>query len=155
MPAKMRQWGGAVMAATPGRSGWLANGCRFACLGFGMSGGARFRCGPYEALHGDRAVNDVLLKRVLYGISCRNYEAAAAIPGAIGLSGSTISRSFIQASAAKLRELQERDLSQEDVEVLVLDGKTFASACCRCNTGTAALSCGCSRPPCGSCTAHT
>ena len=23
----------------------------------------------YEALHGDRAVNDVLLKRVLYGIS--------------------------------------------------------------------------------------
>ena len=34
-------------------------------------------------------VNDLLLKRVLYGISCRNYEAAAeAIPGAIGLSSS-------------------------------------------------------------------
>ena len=42
----------------------------------------------YEALHGERAVNDLLLRRVLYGISCRNYEAAAeAIPGAIGLSG--------------------------------------------------------------------
>ena len=54
----------------------------------------------YEALHGDRVVNDVLLKRVLYGISCRNDEAAAeAIPGAIGLSGSTVSRGFIQASA--------------------------------------------------------
>ena len=63
----------------------------------------------YEALHGERAVNDLLLTRVLYGISCRNYEAAAAaIPGAIGLSGSTVSRGFIQASAAKLRELQER-----------------------------------------------
>ena len=37
----------------------------------------------YAALHGDRAVNDLLLKRVLYGISCRNYEAAAeAVPGA-------------------------------------------------------------------------
>ena len=83
----------------------------------------------YEALHGDRAVNDVLLKRVLYGISCRNYEAAAeAIPGAIGLSGSTVSRGFIQASAAKLRELQERDLSGEDVVAVVLDGKTFAEA---------------------------
>ena len=36
----------------------------------------------YEALHGDRAVNDLLLRRVLYGISCRNYAAAAeAIPG--------------------------------------------------------------------------
>ena len=40
----------------------------------------------YEALHGDRAVNDLLLRRVLYGISCRNYAAAAeAIPGAIGV----------------------------------------------------------------------
>ena len=83
----------------------------------------------YAALHGDRAANDLLLKRVLSGISCRNDEAAAeAIPGAIGLSGSTVSRGFIQASAAKLRELQERDLSKEDVVALVLDGKTFADA---------------------------
>ncbi len=83
----------------------------------------------YEALHGDRAVNDLLLRRVLYGISCRNYAAAAeAIPRAIGLSGSTVSRAFIQASATKLRELQERDLSGEDVVALVLDGKTFAEA---------------------------
>ena len=67
----------------------------------------------YEALHGDRAVNDLLLRRVLYGISCRNYAAAAeAIPRAIGLSGSTVSRAFIQASATKLRELQERELGE-------------------------------------------
>ena len=83
----------------------------------------------YAALHGEGAVNDLLLKRVLYGISCRNYEAAAeAIPGAIGLSGSTVSRGFIEASAAKLRELQERDLAGEDVVAMVLDGKTFADA---------------------------
>jgi len=83
----------------------------------------------YGALRGDGEVNDLLLKRVLYGISCRNYEAAAeAIPGAIGLSGSTVSRGFIQASAAKLRELQERDLAGEDVVAVVLDGKTFAAA---------------------------
>ena len=69
------------------------------------------------------------MKRVLYGISCRNYEAAAAsVPGAIGLSGSTVSRGFVQASAVKLRELQERDLSGEDVVALFLDGKTFAEA---------------------------
>ena len=83
----------------------------------------------YAALHGDRAVTDLLLRRVLYGISCRNYEAAAeAIPGAIGLTGSTVSRGFIQASAAQLRELQARDLSREDVVAVVLDGKTFAAA---------------------------
>ena len=49
----------------------------------------------YEALNDGGEVNDLLLKRVLYGISCRNYEAAAeAIPGAIGLSSSTVSRGF-------------------------------------------------------------
>lgn len=83
----------------------------------------------YDALSGDREANDLLLKRVLYGISCRNYEAAAeSIPGAIGLSSSTVSRGFIEASAAQLRELQERDLSGEDVVAVFLDGKTFADA---------------------------
>jgi transposase-like protein len=83
----------------------------------------------YEALSGDGEVDELLLRRVLYGISCRNYESAAgAIPGAIGLSSSTVSRKFIEASSAKLRELQERDLSGEDIVAVVLDGKTFAEA---------------------------
>jgi len=83
----------------------------------------------YAALRGDREVNELLLKRVLYGISCRNYEEAAeSIPGAIGLSSSTVSRGFIEASAAKLREFQQRDLADEDVVALFLDGKTFADA---------------------------
>ena len=47
----------------------------------------------YEELSPDGTVNELLLRRVLYGISCRNYESAAeAIPGAIGLSSSTVSR---------------------------------------------------------------
>jgi len=83
----------------------------------------------YEAARGHGEVNDMLLKRVLYGVSCRNYEAAAeSVPGAIGLSSSTVSRRFIQASAATLRAFQERDLSGEDVVALFLDGKTFADA---------------------------
>ena len=41
----------------------------------------------YDELSPGGAVNELLLRRVLYGISCRNYESAAeAIPGAIGLS---------------------------------------------------------------------
>ena len=83
----------------------------------------------YEELSPDGAVNELLLRRVLYGISCRNYESAAeAIPGAIGLSSSTVSRGFVQASAAKLRQMQERDLSAEDVVAIFLDGKMFADA---------------------------
>ena len=44
-PAKPRQSAGAVMAATPGRSGWPASACRFACPGFATSRRARFHCG--------------------------------------------------------------------------------------------------------------
>jgi len=83
----------------------------------------------YQALRGTGTADDGLLRRVLYGISCRNYEAAArAIPGAIGLSSSSVSRSFIEASAAKLKEFQERRLSKERYVALFLDGKSFADA---------------------------
>ena len=53
---------------------------------------------------------------------------AATVPGAIGLSGSSVSRAFVQASAAQLRAFQERELSAEDYVALFLDGKTFAEA---------------------------
>jgi transposase-like protein len=82
----------------------------------------------YGKFHGSSGeLNEMLLRRVLYGISCRNYEQAAeSIPGAIGLSSSTVSRSFIEASASQLKALQERDLSEEDYVTLFLDGKSFA-----------------------------
>lgn len=91
----------------------------------GSAGEIRLR--SYEALSDGGDVDELLLRRVLYGISCRNYESAAeSVPGAIGLSSSSVSRGFVEASAAKLREMQERDLSDEDVVAMVVDGKTFA-----------------------------
>ena len=81
----------------------------------------------YAELHGGGELDEAVLRRVLYGISCRDYAAAAhAVPGAIGLSSSTVSRQFIRASAARLQALQERDLAGEDIVVIFLDGKTFA-----------------------------
>lgn len=81
----------------------------------------------YRKCRGGGEVDEILLRRVLYGISCRNYEAAAeAIPGAIGLSSSTVSRRFVEASADQLRALQERDLHGEDIVAIFLDAKVFA-----------------------------
>ena len=86
------------------------------------------RLASYERLHGGAGdVDEGLFRKVLLGISCRDYEAAVeAVPGAIGLSKSTVSREFKKATAAQLKAFQERDLSQHDVGVLFLDGKTFA-----------------------------
>ena len=81
-------------------------------------------------LQGQGDVDEVLLRRVLFGISCRNYEAAAeAFPGAIGLSPSTVSRKFVEATAKQLRQFQERDLSKLDLVTLWIDGKKFAEDC--------------------------
>jgi len=81
----------------------------------------------FEPLRGTGQVDALLLKRMLYGISCRNYEtAAAAVPGAIGLSSSSVSRTFTRASAQQLQALQDRDLSTFDIVAVFLDGKTFA-----------------------------
>jgi transposase-like protein len=81
----------------------------------------------YRRLHLGSEIDEGMFRRVLYGISCRNYEAAAeSVPGAIGLSKSTVSERFIEVSSKQLRELQERDLSSLDVIAIFLDGKAFA-----------------------------
>ena len=49
---------------------------------------------------------DKLLKKVLYGLSCRDYrECSEAIPEALSLSPSSVSRRYIKASRKKLKEL--------------------------------------------------
>lgn len=81
----------------------------------------------YDDLHRGVEMNETLFRRVLCGISCRDYEPAAeAIPGAIGISKSTVSREFVAASSKKLKEFQERALDHHDVVAIFLDGKTFA-----------------------------
>jgi putative transposase len=81
----------------------------------------------YAALQTPRAQDVGLFRRVLGGLSCREYEAAAeAVPEAFGLKRSSVSRRFIRASAHELRRLQERRLDDREWLVLVLDGKSFA-----------------------------
>jgi len=81
----------------------------------------------YTALQTPRSHDLGLYRKVLAGISCREYEAAAeAVPEAFALSRSTVSRRFIRASARELRKLAERRLDDAEWIALILDGKTFA-----------------------------
>jgi putative transposase len=81
----------------------------------------------YADLHRGGDLDEALFRRVLYGVSCRNYEQAAGdVPGAIGLSSSSVSRAFVKVSAKRLREFQEREISGLDIVALFLDGKSFA-----------------------------
>jgi len=81
----------------------------------------------YARLQQPRAADEGVMRRILYGLSCRDYRACAeAVPEAFGLSRSTVSRRYIAATARKLQALQERRLDGYTFVALVLDGKTFA-----------------------------
>lgn len=81
----------------------------------------------YRQLQKPRNADEGVMRKILYGLSCHNYEQCAeAVPEAFGLSSSTISRRFIQVSATRVRELMERDLSAHDFVAFFLDGKSFA-----------------------------
>ena len=80
----------------------------------------------YAGLQDARRADDAALRKVLKGLSCRDYASCVdPIAETFGLSSSSLSRRFKRASAKKLQELSERDLSRYDIVGLFLDGKTF------------------------------
>ena len=90
--------------------------------------GKEVRLRSYEQLQEPRDRDEGVLRRILHGLSCRSYEeCAVAVPEAFGMSGSTVSRRYIRASARQLKKLCERRLEGYDIVVLILDGKSFGS----------------------------
>mgnify|MGYP001586081483 CR=1 FL=1 len=70
---------------------------------------------------GDRA--RAVYQRLIAGISCRTYEQTVeAVADGYGVSKSVVNREMVQATAQKLSALSERDLSDFDAWVLVIDG---------------------------------
>ncbi len=93
-----------------------------------VQAGTELPLATYAQLQTPRARDVGLFRRVLGGLSCREYEAAAeAVPEAFGLARSSVSRRFIGASARALRPFHERRHDDAQWLVLLLDGKTFAS----------------------------
>jgi len=81
----------------------------------------------YAGLQTPRVHDKGLFRRVLAGISTREYEAAAeAVPEAFGLSSSSVSRRFIKSSKEELERFHSRRHDDREWLVLLMDGKTFA-----------------------------
>jgi transposase-like protein len=80
----------------------------------------------YAGLQDARRADDAALRKVLKGLSCRDYASCVdPVAQTFGLSASSLSRRFKRASAKKLQELSERDLGKYDIVGLFLDSKTF------------------------------
>lgn len=81
----------------------------------------------YRALQNPRPVDDRVLAHVINGISTRKFERAAeALPECFGISKSSVSRKFVRATAKKLEDFSRRDLSEEDIVAIFIDGKRLA-----------------------------
>lgn len=81
----------------------------------------------YAGFQQPTTIDALSLNRMVYGMSAGNYEAAAlTIPETLGIKRNSVSRRWIRASAKKLRLLDERDLSNEDIVVIFIDGKAFS-----------------------------
>ncbi len=82
---------------------------------------------PYKRLQRPTDLDEKLLLKVLYGLSCHQFEKVAlTVPESFGLSASSTSRRFIKASARKLKELSQRRLEKYDFVTIILDGKSLA-----------------------------
>jgi transposase-like protein len=91
-------------------------------------GGKEIRLRSYERMQEPWNGDEGVLKRILHGLSCRNYERCAeAVPEVFGLSGSTVSKRYIRASARELKRLCERRLEGYDFVALLMDGKAFGT----------------------------
>ncbi len=67
------------------------------------------------------------LRDMMRGVSTRDYrEGVEGFLRGYGVKRSSVSREFVRASEAKLKELMERDLSKLDLVALFLDGVGFA-----------------------------
>lgn len=83
----------------------------------------------YARLQSPQLVDEMALSRVIHGMSQRNYEKAAVhVPETFGIKKTSVCRRFIRASAKKLREFTERDLSGYDIVAIFIDGKFFAES---------------------------
>jgi transposase-like protein len=80
----------------------------------------------YEALRKDAGVGQHMLGTLMRGVSTREYaDVLPDMAATVGLSKSAVSRQATEASAEKLKELQER--RWEDVKILIIyiDGQRF------------------------------
>lgn len=80
----------------------------------------------YRALQSEKGMSEAVAKRMVLGLSSRNYEEAIGkfLKG-YGIKKSSVSRHFVKATAEQMREFMERDLSSLNLCAIFIDGIEF------------------------------
>ena len=95
--------------------------------GRGRGKGKEVEVPAYGAMQEDERLGSKIFSVMMRGISTRSYEAI--LPDAcdsVGVSRSSVSRQFIEASEEECRKLLERRFDETDILVIYIDGMVFA-----------------------------
>lgn len=80
----------------------------------------------YEALRNDTGVGQQMLNAMMCGVSTRDYaEVVPKMAATVGISKSAVSRQVIEASAEKLKQLQDRRWDDVEILIIYIDGQRF------------------------------
>jgi len=90
-------------------------------------GGPEVELSLYRALQSPEVMPEAALKRMVRGVSTRNYEEVVEVAReGFGVKKSSVSRAFVKATAAAIDELSSRKLNQERFLAIFLDGVEYA-----------------------------
>ncbi|MGB2890806.1 MAG: IS256 family transposase [Candidatus Acidiferrales bacterium] len=90
-------------------------------------GGPEVELPLYQQMQSPEALPEAALKRMVRGVSTRNYEEVVDLARhSFGVQKSSVSRAFVKATAAAVKELSSRRLDQERFLALFVDGVEYA-----------------------------
>jgi transposase-like protein len=90
-------------------------------------GGGEVELQTYGLLQRDEAMPEACLRRMVRGVSTRDYEHVVDLAReGFGVRKSSVSRGFVKASAAEIKTLAERRLDDQRCVAIFIDGKEYA-----------------------------
>jgi putative transposase len=92
-----------------------------------VGGGSEVELERYALLQSPEAMPEAALRRLVNGVSCRRYEQVVDTAcEAFGVKKSSVSRSFVRASADEVRKLAERRFDGESFAAIFIDAQPYA-----------------------------
>jgi hypothetical protein len=88
--------------------------------------GGELEIPAYEAMQTNSRLGQRLLEILMHGVSTRHYrQVLPEMAQTVGVSKSSVSREFVDASEKALKELAERRFDEQDLLIVYLDGLVF------------------------------
>lgn len=102
----------------------------------GQGKGAEVDIPAYEAMNAGEGVGRRMLEILMRGVSTRDYQhVLPEMAQTVGVSKSTVSREFIEASEAEFRRLCDRPLDGVALLIIYIDGMVFGDHHVICSVG--------------------